>query len=379
MPRVLAVADADSYLKWCAATLDALPADWVGDLWVLDSPIAPSPTQQRAATHREPAAGSLLRLLRRLRADPPDVLLLGCTGPVVQAVLSVPPGLLGWAPRTRPVLVSGLPGISVPASERAVRLRDGVDLLLVHSHREQRDFAALAAATGSGMQIGLARLPFLHDDPAPGGPDVVFAAQAKVPADADDRRRILQALADVPRPYRAVVKLRGAGGERQTHDEAHPYPALWADLAARQEVPGSTVRFAVGPMRDALEDAAGFVTVSSTAALEAIGRNVPVLVLDDFGVSGDLINEVFAGSGCLGNLDDLAAARFRRPEPTWAAENYFHPPAESDWVVRLDSLLAARAGAGLPVPRHRPFGRAPRRARWAVRLLVPRRRVRSGR
>ena len=132
--RVLAVADADSYLKWSAATLDRLPADWQRRQVLLVSPIAPSPDQALAATGASTTRLGLGALARLVRRDPPDVLLLACTGPTV-AVLA---GLRVARGRRRPVLVTGLPGISIPASARAVAHRRDCDLLVVHSRRERR-------------------------------------------------------------------------------------------------------------------------------------------------------------------------------------------------------------------------------------------------
>ena len=63
------------------------------------------------------------------------------------------------------------------------------------------------------------------------------------------------------------------------------------------------VTFNQGSMRAALERAGGLVTVSSTAALEAMAAGVPVVMLNDFGVNHTMINTVYAESGCLGTLD----------------------------------------------------------------------------
>ncbi|GAA3419482.1 DUF6716 putative glycosyltransferase [Streptosporangium vulgare] len=78
-------------------------------------------------------------------------------------------------------------------------------------------------------------------------------------------------------------------------------------------------------MHEHLAHAAGFVTVSSTAALEAIAQKVPLLVLSDFGVGAEMINLVFEDSGLLGTLDDLSAGRFLDPDDAWCKVNYFHP------------------------------------------------------
>lgn len=374
---VLAVADADSYLKWSVATLARLPAHWQRDQLLLASPITPSPGQAAAATGGPVAVVSLGRLRQRLRRETPDVLLLACTGPTVGALL----GLAELRGGRRPVLVTGLPGISVPASARAVDLRSGCDLLVVHSRRERTDFAELAAGRAPGLQVALSRLPFLNAAPPrvpiAQGTDVVFAAQAKVPPDLRDREAILLALAGIEPVGSAVVKVRAVPGERQTHREQHPYAELWAGLVADGRAAPDAVRFRAGPMSTALAGARSLVTVSSTAALEAVDAGVPVLVLSDFGVNAAMINEVFADSGCLGTLADLRAGSAWFPDAGWLVENYFHPDGDNDLATRLTVLLARRAGEGLPLP---VPARPPTagRLRGLLRLAV-RRRNRSGR
>lgn len=368
--RLLAVADSDSYLKWAAALLRGLPGEH--RLVVVRSPITPSAGQRRAAVGgREGAAAPEVVTARRLRAllraDDPDAVLLACTGPVVRA-------LSPWVSRgRRRVLVTGLPGISVPASEKAWRLRAAADLFVVHSGREVAEFDAIARDLGLPGRTARATLPFLHDAAPSGGragPDrdrVVFATQAKVPRRREERERILYALAGLARArpdLDVVVKLRAGEGEEQTHREDLHYAALWREMP----VGHGLLRFETGPMHAQLARAAGFVTVSSTAALEAIAAGVPLLVLSDFGVGAEMINLVFEGSGVLGTLDDLARGRFRVPDEAWCAANYFHPEAENDWVRRLAELVAE--GERLPPPAGDPGGRWAR-TRASLRVELP--------
>ena len=222
--RVLAVADADSYLKWSAATLDRLPADWQRRQVLLDSPIAPSPDQVVAATGTSITRLGLGALARLVRRDPPDVLLLACTGPTV-AVLA---GLRVARGRRRPVLVTGLPGISIPASVRAVAHRRDCDLLVVHSRRERQEFVALAATDAPGLTVALGGLPFLARDPAPRldrapeATEVVFAAQAKVPAAA--RRPGGDPAGPVRRPPAGLRRGQGARAGRRAADAPRGAP-----------------------------------------------------------------------------------------------------------------------------------------------------------
>ena len=157
-PSVLAVADSDSYLKWSAATLAAMPAGWTRRQVVVRSPITPSTAQMRAATGGDVEVLGLARLLGLIERQRPDVLLLAATGPTVRTIAGQ--RRLRTA-RHRPVLVTGLPGISLPATSRAVEFRGGCDLMIVHSRRERRAFAELVEHLDSDLDVGLARLPFL--------------------------------------------------------------------------------------------------------------------------------------------------------------------------------------------------------------------------
>ncbi|GAA2856288.1 hypothetical protein GCM10010517_14580 [Streptosporangium fragile] len=353
--KVLAVADSDSYLKWAACLLRDLPSGCDTELAVIRTPITPSEAQIHAAvagSAADPPVLSARALRRTAERFRPDAVLAACTGPVVDVLVGeVLAGL-----RPRPVFVSGLPGISIPATEKAWLFRSGCELFVLHSGREVEEFSAVGRRLGGGGEIGLARLPFLHtreEVPVTGPRNrVIFATQAKVPRRREERERILLTLAELAgrRPdLDVVVKLRALDTERQTHNERYHYQRLWQTLAADGRVRPDAVRFAVGPMHEHLAHAAGFVTVSSTAALEAIAQRVPLLVLSDFGVGAEMINLVFEGSGLLGTLDDLALGRFRTPEDAWCKANYFHSGDESDWASRMVSLIGqARSGRLVP-------------------------------
>jgi hypothetical protein len=188
--RVLAIADTDWYLKWT----------WESTQLLIENPVMPSAAQIRAACNRQVEVLSHAAVIRRIRLECPQVVLLACTGPVV-AALTAERVFLG---RNRPVLVTGLPGISVPATRRAVTSRAACDLLLLHSKREVAEFAEICEQWAAGLTLGLASLPFLpRPTPSPMadaelGPNLVFAAQAKVPVERAERERILLALAETP-------------------------------------------------------------------------------------------------------------------------------------------------------------------------------------
>jgi hypothetical protein len=359
--RLVALADSDSYVKWGAALAGTLSPEWDRELLVLESPMVVSDAQLRAAL----AGSGIDRVTRvrfpevapRLAADPPDAVLVATPGPIARVLMRVIAELT-----PRPVLVSGLPGISIPTTRKALIYRRQADLVVLHSHREVREFARLSRARGWDHRFGLATLPFVTRRTA-FGTDLVFAAQAIVPAAREDRLQVAAMLRDAALAEpdrRVVIKVRARAGENQTHPEQDGYPDLIATLGP---VPPNLL-VSADPMATALDTAEGLVTVSSTAAVEAMARGIPVIALDTFGIRRSLINPVFRESGLFGGRDAVLARTFRHPEPGWLDDNYFHAPAAADWVTTLESLVAARrAGRLAPRPAHLPPGGA-LRAAW---------------
>lgn len=356
--RVVAIADADSFVKWAAALVDTIP-DASTHLVIVRTPLRVSVDQERAALagtafdDHSVARVDFDRLAAWVARDRPDVVVVSGRGPFVRLVQREIDRV-----HPRPVVVTGLPGMSIPAQRGAALYRRHSDLMVVHSRRELRAFGELSRRLGAPLNLGLATLPFARRQyGGSGGTDLVFAAQAIVPRERSDREVIAgilrrAALADPAR--RVVVKLRSRPdrGETETHHEVSGYPELLADRPAN-------LVFSYAPMAQALERAEGLVTVSSTAAIEAMARGIPVIALDTFGVRKTHLNTVFAGSGVLGGAEDVVARRFRHPHPLWMRDNYFHDTDESTWWDEVVDLVARRRHGLLPArPIPQPRGGA---------------------
>ena len=327
--RVVAVADTDSYVKWGAALVADARVE--GELVVLDTELVVSDAQLAAATAGVdiPVRRASLDELPRILAGA-DAVLVAARGPVARVVARTAARL-----RPRPVIATGLPGISIPATWRALHYRRQCDLFILHSHREVREFGELARERGIDQRFALATLPFARrvEERTASGTDLVFAAQAIVPREREERirvARLLVAAAEADPSRRVVVKLRGRPGEAETHRELDSYPELLG-----RTPPNLVVSYA--PMAEALESAEGLLTVSSTAAIEAAAQGVPVIALDTFGVSPELINVVFEGSGLFGSAGDVIVRRFRHPDPGWLRDNYFHDSADDTWIDAIRS------------------------------------------
>lgn len=388
--RIAAIADSDSYLKFACATLDTM-SGWDRSVAILRSPLRPTVEQMSAAAEGTFLQGSLPPVLtpstltRALACA--DVVLSAATGPVTEEVFLAASRL-----EHRPALISALPGVALPATSRALQYRALGDAFITHSHAECRAFSAMATSEGLEQTMLVSRLPFLRSTSFPEpvtNPlrSVVFAPQAKVPSEGGERSLILQRLAALSRRHPeldVVVKLRAWDGEPQTHLEQYPYDRIWATLISEGAVAGHELSFRTGPMSQLLVPGAALVTVSSTAALEAVDAGLPVLVLDDFGVSDELLNSVFTGSGLLGSLKDLGHCAFSHPTKSWLRENYFHH--QNVDLAQLLESYAARARAGRLEARNTSAasarylqGRIRRRLRTALPtpLLHVARRIRS--
>ncbi|WP_460797887.1 DUF6716 putative glycosyltransferase [Microbacterium sp. GXF0217] len=396
--RVVAIADADSFVKWSASLLAGV--DGIRrHLLVVTTPLTVSRAQEGAAlagtgfTDAEVTRLSFDEVRGWLAGHQPDAVVLAGRGAFVRLLGAQIDRL-----EKRPVVVGGLPGMSIPAQRGALEYRKHCDLVVLHSHRERRAFAELGARIGVDVPLGLATLPYAapSERPAfververvatasrsharsgsvgtavlarrpvgtagaqatlrPPATDLVFAAQAMVPVERHERQAVADILvraAEADPRRRVVVKLRSRPGEAETHLEHDAYTDLFRSR------PDNLV-FSYQPMSVALERAEGLVTVSSTAAIEALAAGVPVIALDTFGVRKSLLNTVFIGSGLLGGGEEVLRRQFRHPHPGWMWDNYFHPASESGWWRDVETLIARRrAGELAPRPVPPPRGGA---------------------
>ena len=354
--RVVAVADSDSYVKWAAAMLGRMPAQWQVSLVIVSTPKKPSRDQLVSAlTGSKLGADDVVtlpfdRAMTHVASERADVVLVATIGPLADLVMEA---VLDRSD-VPPVIVSGVPGIALPARRKALIYRSQARLIVLHSQREVRVFEAIAARNRLPHQFALATLPFLTNGAGTGDPlgDVIFAAQAIVPPSRVQRVAMLRSLVSFACRYphiRVVIKVRALAGEGQTHAERFDYATLLHEEFA--QVPLNLVVEA-GPMADHLRAASALVTVSSTAAIEAVAMGIPTLVVDDFGVSAALINDVFIDSGLLGSTTDLLARDFHAPDPQWLLDNYFHDESDNSWVAAIEQLVEQnQAGSLAPMPR----------------------------
>lgn len=361
--RIVSFSDSESYLKWATQLLSSLP-HVTAHTYLIDTPILPTKEQIGHATAGTSWEGREVPVINRrdlastIDEHDADIVLGAATGPVVAQVF-----LSAHLLEDRPALVSGLPGMGLPASRKGMDYRRLMDGFIAHSFAEVAQYTEVSALRRVPCEVYLARLPMLRSAgipqpadtacaPAPYVPEsipqtLVFAPQAKVPDSLEDREEIVRTLAEFASRHEdssAVIKMRSRPGEHETHHEQHSYFDILNSLCDQGVSGAERIELGYGPLDEFLVPGAGLVTVSSTAALEAFDRGIPTLLISDFGFDRSLLNEAFADSGATGTLAEVAAGTIGFPTSAWLAQNYFH--ADDDRLRQHLQLLATRARAG---------------------------------
>ena len=350
------LADSDTRWKWGALTAHRIVPGARIDGLLLRGRATPTARQLdevgvRAASLREVTAAEFLNTADR---DAYDVVVLACVGGTVQAMLHGLAHNLNARGR-RPVTVTGYVGVVYEKLADGLLLRHGADVVLANSTHDAERFRAVYEGVGAdaGSVVECA-LPFLGGAPYETSADrpytVVFAVQPSVPANRADREYLLRRAAGHARrhPDREVlVKLRSKPGEHTTHIEEQPYQKLAARL------PGGlppNCRLVYGHMGEVLDRTDLLVTVSSTAALEALHRGIPTAILTDLGIREALGNHHFLGSGCLASWDQLDEGLLPEADPAWTARQgvVADGPYEAAFDAARERVAALVARETLP-------------------------------
>lgn len=366
--KVAVIADTDSRWKWVLATAKQLTTT-PPDLYLRETAARPSERQlvEAGADPSRVRTVQLAELPVVLAENPCDVLIIGLPGSGVQAVLQAMAGQ--WTEPKRPILVSGYVGIIYERLVEGLYHRAGSDVIVANSPADARAFTGLLAAAGFDPSAVVTEpLPFLGSPASAAGADGVgaltFAAQPDVPATKADRNYIVTRLIEHARRHPeqpVLLKVRGVAKERLTHPEPHPYQRL---VEARNDELPANFSVIAGPMSDALDRSAVLITMSSTAAVEAIHRGLPTGILTDLGIREEMGNHFFAGSGCYVSFDELADGARPLADPDWATDHGLAGLEPGALVARVGALL----GSELPAPR--PFFTAQRSAVYRKRLLA---------
>lgn len=345
------LADSDSRWKWGVLLARRLNPSAVVSGYQFAGSDLPSQRQFAEAGISADAVSvvSSGELVPALASAQPDVLILALPGGGCQAILHL---LAAAELPNRPLVLTGYVGVVYEKVVEGLLLRAGADVVAANSPADLEFFRTVFAGVGLPVSsLMLTRLPFLGES----GPrsntrfTVTFAGQPGVPNTKWHRRYVVERLAQhaVRHPERDVlIKLRSLPGEQAAHTELYPYDELFRTLGADRP---ANLKLVGGAMGRVLNRTDLLVTVSSTAAVEAIHRGIPSALLTDFGIRENLGNTYFIGSGCLASFDDLDAGAVPVADEGWARRSGLGPSVDP-LPERVAELLAAG-----PLPPLRPF------------------------
>ncbi|SFC14657.1 DUF6716 putative glycosyltransferase [Streptomyces aidingensis] len=353
-PRAVVFADSDSRWKWAAMTARQIAPDHAVDARFLRGDSMPSQRQidEVGIVPDTSRVVSLPELVTEPGLAEADLLVLGVTGGSVLAVIHA----LGTAWRERehrPVVVTGYVGVVYENVVDGAVLRVGADIVLANSAADADTLRDIYAGVGADPKAVVeSALPYLggkrYDPEAWRRGErpftVCFAVQPSVPASREERVGILAKAARHARlhPDREVlIKLRNRPGEGVTHTEAYSYEELFGQLAD----PPANLKLLYGEMGGVLDRTDLLVTVSSTAAMEAIHRSIPTGILTDFGIREAHGNHFFVSSGLLTSWQELDEGRLPTVAPGWAEQ---HGLTGQDPYREARDRYAALRGCALP-------------------------------
>lgn len=342
--RVLLLANFDSSLKYAGRLAEAVAALGAEPDLRVPTTVAPhglGEAQVRAATSRP------------VRYEPWADLVAAAVG--AEVVVPVFDGLTverfirdvhAVAGARMPVVGSGYVGMALTDVEGGYLARSLADVVAASSRSDLRDFRITARALGMPDEhLLLAGLALLPARPAPtrSGPirTVLFADQPTVPRTVADRGYLWDRLAAYAErhPDRTVLlRPRHRPGEDTFHRMEHS-PVSWA--ASRSLPPN--LRIDHTPIDRLLDASDLLLTVSSTAALEAVAAGVRVAFVAEW-INNASLNPRLLPSGLLRRFDDIDEDRLGEPDPAWLDDVFPASEGPSPAERFAQRLLAVASG-----------------------------------
>ena len=272
---------------------------------------------------------------------------------------------------THPVVAGGFFGVLANNPHHGYQMRLGFDVLALNSEPDRALFAQLAEGLGlSTENMLVSGLALLSGSPEPQktGPirRLLFADQPSVPSNPEERRHIYRSLIAyaIAHPEREVViKPRTRPGEGTFHKSDYSPEQV---LEALEFPPNFSIDYTA--IATQLDYTDLVLTVSSTAAIEALGRGCRVAIISDLGVNQNLMNPMFAGSGLLRTFAQISADEIGAPDAAWLASYFPGEPSVTPAAALLDrvnELLESGERPGIHLLQS-PFGVAYRAARISV-------------
>lgn len=245
-----------------------------------------------------------------------------------------------------PLLVSAYPGILFRYQLEGMLDRSTMDLLCLNSeedlNRYREGSAALGMDASNGIHTGLPILWGLEPRiQLPEKASCVFFEQPSIPAHPIQRRylcRQLQKLAKAWPEHPVIFKPRTSSVESTLH-RRH---GEMEDIIHRMGKSTPNLSVSLQPAAKLLRDCGCAMTVSSTAALEAMAMGISTRIVSDLGLNESLGNHYFAASGAISHFKDIIADPFTiRHRQEWLQRAGWMQDGHTTFLTALQQKLEA--------------------------------------
>jgi hypothetical protein len=348
------VAAFDSQLKWAGTIRKALESRGFAAKVIVPSDIRYAVSDAQMAEYAGSAVAYLPWADLVTASLNVDVVVLAIHGPQVSRFCHDLSDAVQHTDRVPPVTVSGWVGVIIEKITAGYLARYATDVVAVNSRSDLATFEAVARSlelpTDNLLLSGLPLLSGEHREAPVGTPirSVMFADQPTVPQTRADRLYVYERLIAYARKHpdrQVVLKPRHRIGEDTFHRmKFHPEMLL----AGRRTPANFSVDYT--PISERLADLDLMLTVSSTAALEAVGAGVRIAFIADLDVREQLGNHIFLDSGLLRTFDQVENDDIGIPAKTWLDDYFFdtHGVTPAQQIADRALELVERPDRGRP-------------------------------
>lgn len=258
-----------------------------------------------------------------------------------------------------PVIITGYVGMAIKDKIAGFLYRVGADLFCVNSRSDLACFQEVCKELDiSAERLVLSGLPLLP--PAKKGKEqteiktIVFADQVAIPSSHKERVILYNEIVNyaLAHPEREVIiKPRHRANETSFHKGPLLPEFFFNDF---EHITNLKIDYT--PIQNLLATADLLVTVSSTAALEAICLGVKVAILADFLVRESDGNTAFVGSNLIRTWDQISNDEIGEVDPLWIHNNFdcCNIPSETIYQRVQDAVSQRKKTIG-PAPKMSNF------------------------
>ncbi len=303
--------------------------------------------------------GTIEQLLLQKRTDESvEAVFLCLTGPELLPFFKIFNEKYKSATGARPITCTGYWGMTFGNLIGGYLARSGGDIFCVNSRYDYSVLSRAAADLGipsdNIVHTGLPILDGPHKTQSITREDaMLFAAQPTIPALYFERLYVLERLVSYARgnpSTRVYFKPRHRLNQTTLHEVKYHYELLLRELSEKGPIPDNFI-LTYEPILDLLRKVGLCLTISSTAAFEALALGCPVGIISDFGLSEGMGTSKFAGSGLLTRFRDISNAWQNSLRQSWRTDHFTCDGRNTERVFkRVCNVVEKQKSSGHTLP-----------------------------